>query len=278
MTELELKRNNFYVRSYRKIRKWRYYTRVYYEILNFLYRKHSDWRCINYGYLPLNDSDSLPLEPEEESERLALSLYQYTASKLPLQGLDVLEVGSGRGGGASFVHRYHNPHSMTGLELTRNGVKFCYRNYQSPGLKFIIGNALEMPFEEHSFDVVMSVESFHALPDRIAFIHEMMRVLKPGGYFICSDVIEQVVYEIILKLLDEVGMTINSVEMITDRVMAAMHQDDERKMRKINETVPTPFRKAAEFFAGTTGSYPYLKLKCGESIYYNLVAQTPNGH
>ena len=94
MSELELKRNNFYVRSYRKIRKWRYYTRIYYELLNFLYRKHSDWRCINYGYLPVNDSDSPNLEPEEESERLALSLYHYTASKLSLKGLDVLEVGS----------------------------------------------------------------------------------------------------------------------------------------------------------------------------------------
>lgn len=276
MSELELKRNNFYVRSYRKIRKWRYYTRIYYELLNFLYRKHSDWRCINYGYLPVNDSDSPNLEPEEESERLALSLYHYTASKLSLKGLDVLEVGSGRGGGAYFVNRYHSPHSLTGLELTSNGVNFCNRNYQAPGLKFITGNALEMPFKEQSFDVVMSVESFHALPNRTAFIYEMMRVLKPGGYFICSDVVEKVVYDIILNLLNEAGLAIKSVETITDRVIAAMHQDDDRKIQKIKDTVPLPFRKAAAFFVGTTGSYPYLKLKYGESIYYNLVAKATN--
>lgn len=220
--------------------------------------------------------DLYPLEPEEEGERLALSLYHYSASKLPLQGLDVLEVGSGRGGGAYFLHRYHNSHSLTGLELTCNGVNLCNRNYQSPGLKFVTGNAVEMPFKKQSFDVVISVESFHALPDRIAVIHELMRVLKPGGYFTCLDVIDKVVYDIILNLLNEVGMIIKSVEMITDRVIAAMHQDNERKIRKINNTVPTPFRKVAAFFAGTTGSYPYLKLKCGESIYYNLVAQTPN--
>ncbi len=278
MTELEIKRNNFFVRSYRRIRKWRYYTRVYYEMLNFLYRNHSDWRCINYGYLPLKESDLPELKPGVEKERLPLSLYHYSASKVPLKGLDVLEVGSGRGGGTSFVHRNHNPQSMTGLELTRNGVNFCNRNYQAPGLKFINGNALEMPFEEQSFDAVMSIESFHALSDKKAFTREVLRVLKPGGYFICSDVIEKVVYDMILIFLKEAGLIVKDEEMITDRVMAAMHQDDERKIRKIKETVPTPFRKAAAFFAGTTGSYPYLKLKCGESIYYNLVAQIPNGH
>ena len=247
-------------------------------MLNFLYRNHSDWRCINYGYLPLKESDLPELKPGEECERLPLSLYHYSASKVPLKGLDVLEVGSGRGGGASFVHRYHNPHSMTGLELSRNGVNFCNRHYQAPGLKFITGNAVEMPFKEHSFDAVMSIESLHALPDKKAFTKEVLRVLKPGGYFICSDVIEKVVYDMILNILSDAGMVVKDEEMITDRVMAAMHQDDERKIRKIKETVPTPFRKAAEFFVGTTGSYPYLKLKCGESIYYNLVAQIPNSH
>ena len=64
----------------------------------------ADWRFMNYGF---SDEESgqapLALQPADEENRFAIQLYHHVASAADLNGLDVLEVGCGRGGGASFL-------------------------------------------------------------------------------------------------------------------------------------------------------------------------------
>lgn len=45
------------------------------------------------------------------------------------------------------------------------------------------GDVGELPFEGESFDLVLSLNGFHAFPDKEAAYREMFRVLKPGGIF-----------------------------------------------------------------------------------------------
>ena len=42
-------------------------------------------------------------------------------------------------------------------------------------------NALEMEFEDNTFDLVWACESGEHMPDKKAYVEEMVRVLKPGG-------------------------------------------------------------------------------------------------
>ncbi len=52
------------------------------------------------------------------------------------------------------------------------------------GLKnvdFRQGDVGNMPFEDNSFDVVLSINGFHAFPDKDAAYRETFRVLKSGG-------------------------------------------------------------------------------------------------
>lgn len=54
------------------------------------------------------------------------------------------------------------------------------------GLKnvdFRQGDVGNMPFEDNSFDVVLSINGFHAFPDKDAAYRETFRVLKSGGTF-----------------------------------------------------------------------------------------------
>jgi ubiquinone/menaquinone biosynthesis C-methylase UbiE len=51
---------------------------------------------------------------------------------------------------------------------------------------FVEADALDLPFEDESFDAVVSFETIEHVNDDARFLSEMRRVLKPGGIFICS--------------------------------------------------------------------------------------------
>src|ERR1043166_502662 len=69
--------------------------------------KVKDWSFMNFGYAPSGNEPFLKLADEDEINRYSIQLYHYLALKTALAGLDVLEVGSGRGGGAVFIKKYH---------------------------------------------------------------------------------------------------------------------------------------------------------------------------
>lgn len=49
---------------------------------------------------------------------------------------------------------------------------------------FQVADALEMPFEDNSFDLVWSLESGEHMPDKDKFVNELFRVAMPGGRII----------------------------------------------------------------------------------------------
>jgi len=48
---------------------------------------------------------------------------------------------------------------------------------------FVQGDVGALPFETESYDFVLSLNGFHAFPDKDAAFRETARVLKPGGIF-----------------------------------------------------------------------------------------------
>jgi len=50
-------------------------------------------------------------------------------------------------------------------------------------VRFRQGDVGALPFEDGSFDLVLSLNGFHAFPDKEAAWGEVFRVLKPGGIF-----------------------------------------------------------------------------------------------
>jgi ubiquinone/menaquinone biosynthesis C-methylase UbiE len=55
---------------------------------------------------------------------------------------------------------------------------------QIANVKTIQGDVGNLPFEDSTFDVVLSMNGFHAFPDKEKAFDEVLRVLKPGGQFI----------------------------------------------------------------------------------------------
>jgi len=132
---------------------------------------------------------ALPLDGADEPNRYPIQLYHATATQAGgLAGKRVLEVGCGHGGGASYLTRALGPQSYVGLDLNPAGIEFCRQRHQVPGLRFVRGDAENLPFPAGSFDAVINVESSHSYPHVDRFLSEVARVLRPDGVLLYADV------------------------------------------------------------------------------------------
>lgn len=93
------------------------------------------------------------------------------ADRLPL-GERVLDVGAGPGRYRSlFAHCEYQAHDF-GQEPGTLG-QYTALDYQS--------DILDIPVPDHSFGVILCTEVLEHVPDPVAAIREMARILKPGG-------------------------------------------------------------------------------------------------
>ena len=75
----------------------------------------------------------------------------------------------------------------TGIDTSENLIKIAQAKY--PGAKLLSGDALNLPFENNSFDKVYSIAVLHHIPSkefRLEFLKEAKRVLKPKGKLILT--------------------------------------------------------------------------------------------
>ena len=232
--------------------------------------RNSELTFLNYGY---SNHDELDLNERDEFNRYPIQLYDYIASHLDLQGLDVLEVGSGRGGGAEYITRAFKPKSYQGLDLNRNAVEFCNRYYSCSGLSFVRGNALNLPFENNRFDVVINVESSHRYPNTVKFFQEVHRVLKPQGHFLFTDFRDDYLLDRLHRQLLHSKMKMKKKEFITPWIVKALDLDHNRRQMLINRLSPLVFRPIARDFSGINGSRMYKWFKTGRVEYLYYVMQ-----
>lgn len=76
--------------------------------------------------------------------------------------------------------------SITCLDYSEDMMSCAQRRAERDGLthvRFQQGDVGHLPFPGGSFDIVLSLNGFHAFPDKEAAYREVFRVLKPGGCF-----------------------------------------------------------------------------------------------
>lgn len=79
---------------------------------------------------------------------------------------------------------------VVGLDFSKNMLKIGeqkVKELQLNQVKLIHGNAMELPFEDNSFDFVTIGFGLRNVPNYIQVLKEMTRVVKPGGVVVCLE-------------------------------------------------------------------------------------------
>ncbi len=253
----------------------RWFWRRWYQYLSGTYRA-DEVMLMNYGYAPASGDSSTDLVPQEELERLCLQLYDRVfrdalTELAPIASRDILEVGSGRGGGAAFLARHYAPKSYVGLDFSSNNVAVCNEHHRLPNLSFRVGDAEAMPFPDASFDGVVNVESSHCYGTIGRFFSEVRRVLREDGRFFYTDFRHSRDMPALESALREAGLAQVSKAIINEEVVRALEQDHARRQGLIAEKVPRFLRGAVGAFAGLEGSAVYESFRSGEREYFVYV-------
>ena len=129
------------------------------------------------------------------------------AELLPLDGLDILELGCGSARLARALLQRYPGTRVTGLEVD---VRQHAKNLAEPqeALTFIAAGAEAIPLAEASFDLALMLKSLHHVPlsAMAQALSEVARVLRPGGYLYVSEPIYDGAMNEVIRLYNDEGV------------------------------------------------------------------------
>jgi len=111
-------------------------------------------------------------------------LHRYRFAAELAMGKDVLDVACGEGYGSDFLARAAR--SVVGVDIAPEVIAHARTHYGRPGLEFAVGSAAELPFEDASFDLVVSFETIEHHDRHVEMLAEIKRVLRPDGLLVIS--------------------------------------------------------------------------------------------
>ena len=132
-----------------------------------------------------NTYDVFPVPNSEEDERAAYcSVLKrfYNGNRL-----EILDVGTGTGFMALMLAEMG--HKTTGLDITEAMLDKARQkaNGNNQRISFQVGDAENLPFDDASFDAIVSRYLIWTLPDPLRALREWLRVIRPGGTIICIE-------------------------------------------------------------------------------------------
>lgn len=136
----------------------------------------------------------LTKKPEPQTDLKDFLRFLRKRQGVSLEGLRVLDLGSGTGRNANYIAQLGN--SAVGIEISETAVGLARERAKESGVaaEYLLGSFGEpFPFADSSFDMIIDVTSSNSLneAERAVYLAESRRVLKPGGYFfvkaLCKD-------------------------------------------------------------------------------------------
>ncbi|MEE4209456.1 MAG: class I SAM-dependent methyltransferase [Parvularcula sp.] len=104
------------------------------------------------------------------------------------EGIDVLDVGCGRGRALRiFAERFPNSR-FTGYDLSCEAIAFARRNANElPNLHFGSLDCMKMA-DENAFDLIFTFDAIHDQPHPLTLLDNIRRALRKGGVYIGQDI------------------------------------------------------------------------------------------
>jgi ubiquinone/menaquinone biosynthesis C-methylase UbiE len=102
------------------------------------------------------------------------------AALQPLRPRCVLDLGCGTGLLTARLRGAFPATTIVGCDFSDGMLRQAHA--REPGVPWVCGDALRLPFRDVAFDAIVSTEAFHWFPDQPRALAEMRRVLVPGGH------------------------------------------------------------------------------------------------
>ena len=134
-------------------------------------------RGYQYGF-----SENSPYVFDQENrERKARTMAAVLADTLSddLAEYEVLNVGGSAGSIDNFLATYFK--RVVGTDIDEAAIAHARESFSRDNLHFEVADAMDLPYEDASFDVVVCSHVYEHVPDPIVMFREIHRVLRPGG-------------------------------------------------------------------------------------------------
>jgi len=121
-------------------------------------------------------------------------------------GTRCLEIGCGHGAGAQIILNTFQPASLDGLDVDPFMIKLALRRQRkrrTNQLRFLVGDAQNLPYVDSSMDAVFNFGIIHHLENWRQSISEVARVLKRGGGFYFEEIYPPLYANLITRILLE---------------------------------------------------------------------------
>jgi ubiquinone/menaquinone biosynthesis C-methylase UbiE len=223
---------------------------------------------LNYGF---SGNDDVSRIPRAHPEFFCLRLYEHSVRETSVTGADVLEVSSGRGGGAHWIWSTFEPKSYLGIDVSEENVRMA--TAFAPGPTFELGRADALPVPDASFDVVVNIEASHLYPDRGRFFADVFRVLRPGGRFCYTDgcwADDDCTNDLLAA-----GFVLHERREITQSVIRALEQDSARREALFDAMDDESLRDEYKDWGGVVGFRAHRRFVEGQTRYFSHLLDRP---
>src|SRR5919197_6491161 len=133
------------------------------------------------------DRDALARLPEQSSASFAGVANPHRIAAIR-EGMTVVDIGCGAGMDLLLAARSVGPHGRAiGVDMTEAMAEKARASARAAGFENVevrLGDAMSLPLEDASVDVVISNGVLNLTPDKFIAYGEVFRVLKPGGRFL----------------------------------------------------------------------------------------------
>ena len=99
----------------------------------------------------------------------------------PRHGLQWLDIGCGNGAFTELIVQRCAPAAVTGIEPSEGQLQFARARPGTPGVAYVQGGAMDLPFQDGTFDAAVMALVLFFVPDPERGVAEMVRVTRPGG-------------------------------------------------------------------------------------------------
>lgn len=96
----------------------------------------------------------------------------------------VLDIACGSGYGSDLIA--NEASKVCGVDISSDTISHAEKTYRKNNLEFLVGSTSNIPYEDNTFDVVVSFETIEHHDEHEQMMNEIKRVLKPDGVLIIS--------------------------------------------------------------------------------------------